>query len=113
MKINQYDIWLANLNPQKGTEPGKVRPVVVIQSNILNEVGHPSTIVCPITTNTVIEAKILRVLLDNIEELDKPSHILVDQIRAIDNRRLLEKIGRIDQNSISLLKKNVKTVLDL
>jgi mRNA interferase MazF len=30
MKIKQYDIWLANLNPSRGTEPGKTRPVVIV-----------------------------------------------------------------------------------
>lgn len=62
MKINQFDIWLANLNPSKGTEPGKIRPVVVIQTDLLNGV-HPSTIVCPITTNVQPKSEILRVHL--------------------------------------------------
>ena len=46
MKHKQYEIWLADLNPRMGTEPGKTRPVVIIQTDLLNDV-HPSTIVCP------------------------------------------------------------------
>ena len=109
MKINKYDIWLANLNPSKGVEPGKTRPVVVIQTNLLNEI-HLSTIVCPITSKVNKEVKILRVSLN---QLDKESDILVDQIRAIDNNRLLKKIGRLNKEQIKTLTRNINIVLDL
>ena len=89
MKIKQYDIWLANLNPSRGTEPGKTRPVVIVQTNLLNE-EHLSTLVCPVTTNVNPEIELLRVHLKK-GQLDKPSDILVDQIRAINNRRLKKK----------------------
>ena len=93
MKINQYDIWLADLNPTIGTEPGKTRPVVVIQTDLLNET-HPSTIICPITTNVQKDIEILRVHLKK-NQLDKLSDILVDQIRAIDNKRFITKLGQL------------------
>jgi mRNA interferase MazF len=109
MKINQYDIWLANLNASKGVEPGKTRPVVIIQTNLLNEI-HPSTIVCPITSKVNKEAVILRVSLN---QLDKESDVLVDQIRAIDNNRLLKKLGRLNKEQIQKLTRNIKIVLDL
>ena len=85
MKIKQFDIWLADLNPSKGTEPGKTRPVVIIQTDLLNET-HLSTIICPITTNVKNEIELLRVHLKK-GKLDKLSDILVDQVRAIDNTR--------------------------
>lgn len=88
MKIKQYDIWLANLNPRRGSEPGKTRPVVIVQTNLLNE-EHLSTLVCPVTTNVNPEMKLLRVYLKK-GQLDKPSDILVDQIRAINNRLLIK-----------------------
>ena len=109
MKINQYDIWLANLNASKGVEPGKNRPVVVIQTNLLNEI-HPSTIVCPITSKVNKEAMILRV---SLHQLDKESGILVDQIRAIDNNRLLKKIGQLNKVQIKQLVRSINIVLDL
>ncbi|NCI51825.1 type II toxin-antitoxin system PemK/MazF family toxin [Sediminibacterium roseum] len=111
MKINQFDIWLANLNPAKGTEPGKIRPVVVIQTNLLNG-EHPSTIVCPITTNVQPELEILRVHLKK-SQLEKASDVLVDQIRAIDNKRLIEKVARLTKEQASSLKRNLQIVLDL
>ena len=111
MKINQYDIWLADLNPSRGTEPGKTRPVVVIQTDLLNNM-HLSTIVCPISTNVLPEVDILRVHL-NVQQLDKLSDVLVDQIRAIDNKRLISKLGELTKVQREKLKDNLRVVLDL
>lgn len=58
----QNEVWLADLNPQIGTEPGKVRPVIVVQTNLLNEQEHNSTIICPITTK-IRNAELIRVFL--------------------------------------------------
>jgi mRNA interferase MazF len=111
MKIKQFDIWLADLNPARGTEPGKTRPVVIIQTDLLNDT-HLSTLVCPVTTNVQPEMELLRVHLRK-NQLDKPSDILVDQIRAIDNKRLLQKIGRLTPGQIQSIKQNISIVLDL
>jgi mRNA interferase MazF len=51
MQTKQFEIWIADLNPQIGTEPRKTRPVLIVQTNLLNSIPHPSTIICPITTN--------------------------------------------------------------
>lgn len=59
MKIKQFDIWIADVEPQRGTETGKVGPVLILQTNLLNN-EHPSTVVCPITTNVEKESEILR-----------------------------------------------------
>ena len=111
MKISQYEIWLANLNPSKGTEPGKVRPVVVVQTNLLNDI-HLSTLICPITTNVLPDVKILRVALTK-KQLDEKSDILVDQLRAIDNKRFIKKLGMLTKEQIMSLKENLRIVLEL
>ena len=111
MKIKQFDIWLADLNPTVGTEPGKTRPVVIIQTDLLNEF-HKSTIICPITTNVQIDSTILRVHLKK-DQLNKLSDILIDQIRAIDNRRLIKRLGKLTKEQILLLKDNIRIVLDI
>ncbi|WP_339702250.1 type II toxin-antitoxin system PemK/MazF family toxin [Algoriphagus aquimarinus] len=112
--MKQFDIWLANLNPSEGTEPGKIRPVVIIQTNLLNQVGHPSTLVCPLTTQLTPKKNILRVLITQRNyELEKDSEILTDQIRALDNRRFLEKLGELGQKEITELRSKVQAILDL
>lgn len=111
MNIKQYDIWLADLYPSLGTEPGKTRPVVIMQTDLLNEI-HLSTVICPITTNVKPEIALLRVHLKK-GQLDKLSDILVDQIRAIDNKRLIKKLGHLTKDQIQILKTNIRIVLDL
>ena len=111
MKIKQFEIWLANLNPAKGTEPAKVRPVVIVQTDLLNE-SHPSLIICPITTNVLPESELLRVHLDK-GQLEVVSDILVDQIRAIDKKRLISKLGELTRIQADRLGENIKIVLDL
>lgn len=114
MVIKQFEIWIADLNPQIGTEPGKTRPVLVIQTNLLNKIPHPSTIVCPITTNIEKEADILRVhLKKGIAKLHEDCDILIDQIRSIDNKRLIKKVGDLPEELIEKVKENILIVLDL
>ena len=109
--MKQFEIWLADLNPARGTEPGKTRPVVIVQTDLLNDT-HLSTVICPVTTNVKMEIKLLRVHLEE-GQIDKPSDILVDQMRAIDNNRLLIKIGQLTRDQQIRLKENLKLVLDL
>ncbi len=113
MQVRQFEIWLADLNPKMGTEPGKIRPVVVIQTDILNRV-HPSTLVCPITTRVQPGSDILRVHLDiKACGLDEASDVMIDQIRAIDNRRLVRKRGQADKKAIGKIRENLRIILDL
>ena len=111
--MNQYEIWLADLNPQIGTEAGKVRPVVIVQTNFLNEIKHPSTIICPITTKLNNESEILRIRInkDNCG-LNENSDIMIDQIRAIDNSRFVKKIGFVNNEMRLKIQENIKNVLD-
>ena len=44
------EIRLADLNPRRGTEPGKTRPVLIVQAQALLDAGHPSTLIIPLTT---------------------------------------------------------------
>lgn len=111
MEIRQFDIWLADLNPSKGTEPGETRPVVIVQTDLLNDF-HLSTLICPITSKVKPEIEHLRVHL-NKGQLEKLSDILVDQVRAIDNSRLLKRLSKLNKTQQLKLKANLRTVLDL
>ena len=114
MLIKQFEIWIADLNPRVGTEPGKTRPVLIVQTNLLNKVSHPSTIICPISTNVQNESDILRVhLKKGMANLHENCDIMIDQIRAIDNKRLLNKVGDLPSILISEVKENIGIVLDL
>jgi len=114
MSIKQYEVWIADLNPQLGTESGKIRPVLVIQTNLLNRIPHPSTIICPITTNIQKDSDILRIHLEKgIANMHESCDVMIDQIRAIDNKRLIKKVGDLPLSLISAVKENIGIVLDL
>jgi len=114
MLINQFEIWLADLNPNIGTEAGKTRPVLVIQTNLLNQIEHPSTIICPITTKLNKQSDLLRVnLKKGTSNLNQECDIMIDQIRAIDNKRFIKKIGKLPDNFHKSIKENIKIILDL
>jgi mRNA interferase MazF len=114
MAIKQFEIWIANLDPNIGSEAGKTRPVLVIQTDLLNQIPHPSTIICPITSRVVKNSVLLRVhLKKGTANLNQDCDILIDQIRAIDNRRLLKKIGKLPTTLMGTIKDNIRVVLDL
>jgi mRNA interferase MazF len=112
MRIKQFDIWIADLEPQRGTETGKIRPVLIVQTNLLKD--HPSTVICPITTNVAPESDILRVhIKKGTANLKSDSDIMIDQIRAIDNRRLTSKVSELPHDLKQKVKENIRIVLDL
>jgi mRNA interferase MazF len=112
MEIRKWNIYLADLNPRFGTEPGKTRPVVVVQSDLLNN-NHPSTIICPLTTHIHPQSDILRVHLRTGEGgLAEKSDIMVDQLRAIDNRRFIKRLGMIGRLSQKKLAENIQIILN-
>ncbi len=90
LSLNFGEVWLADLNPPKGTEPGKLRPVLIIQNQALLDEEHPSTLIVPLTTNLIEDAEPLRIRLKAQGRLEKDSDLLIDQLRAIDNRRLVK-----------------------
>ena len=113
MKVKQYEIWIADLNPTIGTEPGKIRPVIIVQTDLLNK-HHSSSIICPITKNVQKESEILRVhLKKGCCGLNVGCDIMIDQVRSIDNKRLKNKIGVAPTEIISGIKENLKILFDL
>ncbi len=111
---NRGEIWLADLHPRRGTEPGKTRPVLVVQSQALLDAGHPSTLVVPLTTKLVDEAAPLRIRVPAADRLHSDSDLLVDQLRAIDNRRLIKgPLARLDDSLMARAGAAILEVLDL
>jgi mRNA interferase MazF len=105
-------LYVADLNPRLGTEPDKVRPVVVVQTDALNRF-HPSTIVCPLTTKTAGFENPLRVALPKgLAGLSRASDILVDQIKAIENRRLRKELGALTDPYVAELRRKLLSILD-
>ncbi|MFC0262625.1 type II toxin-antitoxin system PemK/MazF family toxin [Fontibacter flavus] len=112
-KVIKFEIWIANLDHRFGTEAGKTRPVLIVQTDLLNKV-HPSTLVCPINTNVQPASRVLRVqLTKGMANLEQDCDIMIDQLRVIDNRRFLKKIGTIPEAQAKKVNENLLIVLDL
>lgn len=109
--MKQFELWLANLNPGKGTMMGKVRPVVIVQTDLLNG-DHSSTIVCPLTTNVNPALELLRVHVGK-KNLESESDIVLDQIQTLDNKRFIKKLGTISEHQKEQVRENLKILLDL
>lgn len=113
-KLKCGEIWLANLNPSKGTEPGKTRPVVIIQDQALLDVNHPSTLIIPLTTNLISHAKPLRIRVQAQGQLLQESDLLIDQIRAIDNKRLIDgPLCRISSKQLQAIYQAIAEVMGM
>lgn len=86
--MRRGEIWVANLSSRRGPEPGKTRPVLLVQADALIEAGHPTTFVVPLTTN-LADDDVLRVRVPAQGKLRHDSDLLIDQLRALDTRRLV------------------------
>lgn len=112
--LKRGEVWLANLGPRRGTEPGKARPVLVVQSQALLNADHPSTLVIPLTTNLVDDAEPLRIRVKGSGRLRRDSDLLIDQLRAIDNRRLAQgPMIRLSDALMTKVGEALREILDL
>jgi mRNA interferase MazF len=110
--LQRGEIWLANLNPSKGKEPGKLRPVLIMQSDFLNEIYHPTCTVLPLSSQ-VQEENALRYQI-KIKGLKKESYVLIDQIRTLDSeKRMINRLGRISQIEMKAIEERLKVFLEL
>ncbi len=108
------EVWLADLSPRRGTEPGKTRPVLIVQAQALLDADHPSTLIVPLTTRLVDDAEPLRIRLRASGTLRKDSDLLIDQVRAIDNQRLIQgPLTRLPQQQLRAVGTALRDVFDL
>ena len=114
MAFRRGGVYLANFNPSKGTEPGKIRPCIVMQSNLLNDAGHPSTTILPLTTQLIENAAPLRYRIASRDGLEFDSDVMLDQTRTIDNRRINnEQLTTLTGQELSEIELFWRIVLDL
>ena len=95
LKLQRGQVWQVDFEPQTHKqEPGKRgRPALIIQTNILNDADHATTIIIPCTTQTYRDGQgdgfPLRVAIGKLGKLPEDTDLLVDQIRTISNQRLM------------------------
>ena len=106
-------IYLAKLYPSKGAEPGKTRPVLILQTDLLNKTEHSTIIIVPLTTNLINDTYPLRLRITKRDKLLYNSDLLCDQIRAIDKNRLIaDKIASLSEEEILKAELQINILLD-
>jgi mRNA interferase MazF len=111
--VKRGEIWIASLEPRKGAEVGKQRPVLILQTDLLNDVGHPTVIVAPISSQAQAE-NILRFRIENPGLAKGAGYVLVDQLRTIDaGQRLRKRAGRLKAVELKQIEQRLRQVLDL
>jgi len=107
------DIFLANLEPIKGSEQGGVRPVLVIQNDISNK-HSPVTIIAAITSRIFEKEYPTNIFITKKDSgLDKDSTIMLNQIRTIDTLRFIKRISKLDYATMNKVDKALKICLNL
>jgi mRNA interferase MazF len=112
MEIRHGVMYLADLNPRVGSEAGKIRPVVVIQTDLLNQAGHPSTWILPCTTNLTGDSLLRVELPKGIAGNDEHCEVMIDQNRAIDNGRFRKKLKPLPRSILNELKEKIRLLGD-
>lgn len=91
-----------------------MRPVLIVQGQALLDAGHPSTLIVPLTTNLMNDAEPLRLRVAARERLDRDSDLLIDQLRAIDNRRLSPgALARLSGDEMRAVYRTIAEVLEI
>ena len=123
-KVERGQIWLIDLTPQTHKEePGKrERPCLVVQTDILNGAGHPTTIVIPGTTqiyrDELGDGFPLRVPVGMLQKPGgKPEEtdLLIDLTRAISNNRFMgdQPIATLARSYMRRVEEALQTVLGI
>jgi len=110
--VQRGDIFWANLDPTIGVEIKKVRPVIVVSNNAINQRSQ-LVIIVPLTTN-VERLSPSHVLIPRGEGgLNQDSKALTEQIRAMDKQRLTGKIGALSERFLRLIEQAICNSLDM
>ncbi|MEI8374897.1 MAG: type II toxin-antitoxin system PemK/MazF family toxin [Planctomycetota bacterium] len=105
------DVWLVSLDPTIGDEVQKTRPAVVVTSNIYNR-HNWVVVIMPLTSHDTAEYD--QVMIEPPEGgVTSTSVTLPDQIRSVDRRRLIKRLGCVCQDSLHRIDRSLKIVLDL
>lgn len=114
MEIKRGRLYVVDFNPRVKTKPGKLRPAVVLQSDLVNEAGYPSTIVIPTTTRLVDDPGILRLRIEKGQGgLARESDLLLGQLIAVANESFRQEIGALPDDLMDEVEKRVRIILAL
>lgn len=113
MEVKRGNIFLVDLNPIVGTEQAGIRPALVVQIDRANATS-PHTIIVPFTTRireTILPSHVK--ISTGVGGLTEDSILLCEQIRVIDKKRLVRRIGNIEEDYLRKVVVALKVILGL
>jgi mRNA interferase MazF len=114
MPIKRGHLYVIDFNPRIKTKPGKLRPALVLQSDLVNEAGYPSTIVVPTTTGLVENPGILRLRIKQGQGgIARDSDLLLGQVIAVANESFRQEIGALPNSLMEELENRIRIILSL
>jgi mRNA interferase MazF len=114
MPIKRGHLYVVDFNPRIKTKPGKLRPALVLQSDLVNEAGYPSTVVIPTTTRLVENAGILRLRLKKGQGgIARDSDLLLGQVIAVANESFRQEIGNLPNSVMEEIENRMRIILGL
>jgi mRNA interferase MazF len=108
--MKQREIWIADLNPVKGSEQQGMRPVVIVSGNAMND-NLGICIICPLTSKIKNYAGGIVLNKDLINGLEQNSEVITFQIRSISKQRLIRKLGELTKVQLDTIKAGLNEIL--
>jgi len=112
LRLRRGDLILVNLDPTLGAEINKTRPAIVVSNDLANQFSSLVTIL-PITSQKLEKIYPFEVLLENKKSLPKISKVKADQIRTLDKKKVIKKMGELLPNELSKLDVALRLHLNL
>lgn len=114
MSLTRGGVYLARLDPAKGAEVGKLRPVVVLTDDKLLEVEPPHVFVCPLSSRSEPAYAALHLALSARDNLRAKSFALVEHCRAISIRRLLEeRLAQLTMGEVNEIARRLQRMIGM
>jgi mRNA interferase MazF len=108
--MRQGEIWMADLNPVRGSEQKGIRPMLVISGNAMND-NLGIAIVCPLTRKIKNYAGCLVLQKDTINGLSYDSEVITFHIKTLADERFINKIGVITADQLKKIKSGLNDIL--
>ena len=108
------EIWWANLPKDPyGSEPGKLRPVLIIQNDVINR-SNIKTVICAVITSNINQSKVFgNILLEKtVTGLEKTSVVNFSQIYTLDKTRFVEYVSMLPKNYIEKINESIRYIFD-
>lgn len=112
--VNRADVVWVDFGKPKGSEPGFIRPALVVSSDRFNRSRIATVIVAPITSNiTLAQAPGNVALKTGDADLPKPSVVNVSQLHVVDRSRLSSTIGTLPTHLMKSVDSGIRLVLNV